>query len=353
MTHPWIAKQVRLAMARLFKSHTKIPASLANLTEKDQKYLIEMLLASHLCQALTKRYYILGSEYETWPTIIANLVMQFFDPEGLSILKNDIVFMIGAINAYAFAFNNYPVYTIDPILIDYLEKTDLPESFNFQQTTPLFFFILPKNYFIDDEGESVNYLFAHTGIITDLMKPHPSPEYQIWFNFVKSLKEQQDKYTWENQSITGEPISILFANRYINWAKRILTNGKLITSENNVYIGLKGKGEATNRLIHLAVHLLCLIHYHPNLIKTESLVTKPMSGFPSGFGKRSLKPFYPRHLGLSATWDEQYKSIAPGSQKGTETRTVSTHWRRGHWRWISKNQHSVWVRPTLVKPPKP
>jgi len=55
MTHPWIAKQVRLAMARLFKSHTKIPASLANLTEKDQKSLIKMLLASHLCQALTQK----------------------------------------------------------------------------------------------------------------------------------------------------------------------------------------------------------------------------------------------------------------------------------------------------------
>jgi hypothetical protein len=293
------------------------------------------------------RYYLLGKDYAKWTDIIASITGRFFIPSPINIslkmtnLSNDIIYMFGGTTMYSFAFHDYPVYRVDENLINFLEHTELPNSFDFLQSVPLILFVLPRGRFLDEEGIPINYMLVQLGLLSNFWKPHPSPEYMELYN---SLVIDNEPEEYKNT------ISVVFVNKYIYWSRLILKDGKLVKvsqseeryiSENNIKI----------EMTKLAVHLISIIHNEPNLVVVEDEDALPNNLAPKGFGSKPIAFSYPRKIKIP--WDEKYQVVhkikLDANNNSEFTKKKCTHWRRGHWRRLAgDSERLVWVRPTLV-----
>ena len=347
--HPQIVKETEKSLLSFFKNRHYLPESARNLNSQQIRYYIKKILDSDFCKKLMSRYYLLGKGYLKWTDIIASITGRFFIPSPINKfvkmtnLSKDIIYMFGETSMYLFAFHDYPVYRVDENLINFLEHTELPKSFDFLQSIPLILFILPQGRFLDEEGISINYMLVQLGLFSNLWKTHHSPEYMELYN---SLIIGNEPEQYRNS------ISVIFANQYIYWSRLILKDGKLVEISQNKEKYLSDN-DIKIEMTKLAVHLISIIHNEPNLIVVEDEDDLPNNLAPKGFSTKPIPFSYPRKIKIP--WDEKYQvvhKIKLDAKNNSEfTKTKCTHWRRGHWRRLpGDKERLVWVRPTLVNP---
>jgi len=350
--HPEIVKETENALQSFFKKREYLPEVFRNLSKKQIKEAIQLILETDFCKSLMARYYVLGDNYIRWADLVANLTGRLSIPKNMISnaipiieAKMDLIYLFATIYVYSFAFHNYPVYRVDENLIDFLDHTELPKSFDFYESIPLTLFILPKNKFFDDEGIPVNYLLVQRGALVDMLKPHPSEEYMAIYKYLHMPK----KFYKEPDGVENS-IGIVFSNKCIYWSRRILHDGKLVKDLKDKSENFSDSWNTELRLLRLAVHLISIIHHEPNLIIMEN----NQSSKEKGFSKKVLKLSYPQKITIP--WDESYRyksTSTPIEREKSTHATKSTHWRRGHWRRLpGEERRLTWVRPTLVNPPQ-
>jgi hypothetical protein len=263
--------------------------------------------------------------------------------------------------AYIFyRYTHPPVFALTPELLNLFALTDLPKGLDsLQKPFKQAFFMLPKGYFIDYEGEEVDHCFVDLVVC--------ETEYSLqndgYLNFV--FDTDTKFYVDFNTPVKIYAITIIYKNGK-TWFHRfcLSKDGKILhpNKRDQGVIDLNAEScgiPFMDSFVNILMQAIFYLQIQPDADITNKEI---QSNNAIGFGKKLTRKERQRNSMSDFIWLDlpENKKVHHRSNNSTvasteSTRDVSTHWRRGHWRNQpigEKRQDSklIWIRPSLINP---
>lgn len=250
-----------------------------------------------------QRRFVLPNEYPTWEhvmaRVLARLVPACIYQEDIlcSYLAADPPFVALLCTVLRWATGLFPVWIVDPVLLEMLQHTRLPHLDDLPYVIETVLVVLPNNSYYDPDGNSVLGFLVHDG------------QMQIDEQFPPKIRQILHITPSGQRSLTVAYPGV----KHIYYQRRevyssssdIPTEGMPLSEEESDFI---------EKLLYLAAKLFLVHTYEPELVEASRCLVKSNSRYQGGIWK-------PQVLRLP-----QKRYLSGRDRHESTGRTIAPHW---------------------------